>query len=172
MPGIGIDPDKIDHVALQPSGRSCISRRADFLMLSVGELNDNKNHALVLRAMKELPETVHYAICGQGPNASALKVLAEELGLGERLHLLGYRSDVLGIVKACDLFVFPSKREGLSVALMEAMACKRAVAGSGIRGNTDLIDPAAAPSLTRRTWIPAPRPSRACWPGPGGPGCA
>lgn len=142
MPGIGIDPDKIDHVALQPIRQELHIPEGDFLMLSVGELNDNKNHALVLRAMKELPETVHYAICGQGPNASALKVLAEELGLGERLHLLGYRSDVPGIVKACDLFVFPSKREGLSVALMEAMACKRAVACSGIRGDTDLIDPA------------------------------
>lgn len=142
VPGIGIDPDKIDHVALQPIRQELHIPEGDFLMLSVGELNDNKNHALVLRAMKELPETVHYAICGQGPNASALKGLAEELGLGERLHLLGYRSDVPGIVKACDLFVFPSKREGLSVALMEAMACRRAVACSGIRGNTDLIDPA------------------------------
>ena len=60
--------------------------------------------------------------------------------LKRQLHLLGYCDNVPSIVKSCDLFVFPSKREGLSVALMEAMACGKAVACSKIRGNTDLID--------------------------------
>ena len=56
------------------------------------------------------------------------------------MHLLGYRSDVISVMKSCDIFVFPSKREGLSVALMEAMACDLPCLVSDIRGNNDLIE--------------------------------
>ena len=52
---------------------------------------------------------------------------------------MGYRNDVAEIMKCSDIFAFPSKREGLSVALMEAMATGMSVVCSRIRGNTDLI---------------------------------
>ena len=58
----------------------------------------------------------------------------------KRLHLLGYRDNVIEIMKSIDIFVFPSKREGLSVALMEAMACDLPCVASNIRGNRDLIE--------------------------------
>ena len=69
-----------------------------------------------------------------------MRELSEKLGLGKQVHLLGYRKDIFEVCKACDLFVFPSFREGLSVALMEAMACRLPVICSDIRGNTDLIE--------------------------------
>ena len=56
------------------------------------------------------------------------------------MHFLGFRKDVYKILKASDIFVFPSYREGLSVALTEAMACGLPVVASRIRGNIDLID--------------------------------
>jgi glycosyltransferase involved in cell wall biosynthesis len=58
----------------------------------------------------------------------------------DRVHFLGFRKDVYKILKASDIFVFPSYREGLSVALTEAMACGLPVVASRIRGNIDLID--------------------------------
>jgi len=79
-------------------------------------------------------------ICGDGVLKSYLKQLAEKLGVGDQVHLLGYRNDIPEIYKAVDLFVFPSFREGLSVALMEAMASGLPVVCSKIRGNTDLIE--------------------------------
>jgi glycosyltransferase involved in cell wall biosynthesis len=54
--------------------------------------------------------------------------------------LLGYRTDIIEINHIADVFVFPSFREGLSVALMEAMACGLPVVCSDIRGNRDLIE--------------------------------
>ncbi|UTY40797.1 glycosyltransferase [Allocoprobacillus halotolerans] len=109
------------------------------LLLSVGELNDNKNHKVIIQSLPELPSNVHYVICGRGPLKEQHEQLAKELHVENRLHLLGYRSDVIKIMKSCDIFVFPSKREGLSVALMEAMACGLPCIASRIRGNIDLI---------------------------------
>ena len=82
---------------------------------------------------------IKYAICGQGPLKEYLEELAEKLGVRKQLFLLGFRTDVIEICKSADVFVFPSKREGLSVALMEAMACGLPCVVSNIRGNLDLI---------------------------------
>lgn len=65
--------------------------------------------------------------------------LAEGLNLQKQVHFLGFRNDMQELYQCSDIFVFPSKREGLSVALMEAMASGLPVICSEIRGNVDLI---------------------------------
>lgn len=111
------------------------------VLLSVGELNENKNHSVVIEALKILKEeSIHYVIVGQGILREELEKLAEKLDLKKRVHILGYRDDVPQIYQAVDIFVFPSKREGLSVALMEAMASGLPVVCSNVRGNTDLME--------------------------------
>lgn len=110
------------------------------LILSVGELNKNKNHEVVIRALAKIRDTsVHYAIAGIGELYDYLENLTKELGLADRVHLLGYRSDVAELYQAADLYIHPSLREGLPVALMEAIASKTPVICSDIRGNVDLI---------------------------------
>ena len=110
------------------------------LIFSVGELNRNKNHEVVIRALAHLENrNVHYAIAGTGELKEYLINLAEQLGIGDQVHLLGYRRDVADLYKAADLYIHPSLREGLPVALMEAMACGLPVVCSRIRGNVDLI---------------------------------
>ena len=104
------------------------------VVLSIGELDDNKNHIAVIEAIKSIPE-VYYVICGVGPNREKL----EKAGLGNRLILAGYRKDIPEIIGACDVFAFPSFHEGLPVSLMEAMAGGLPVICSEIRGNVDLI---------------------------------
>ena len=112
----------------------------DVMLLSVGELNENKNHRIVLDAMAQIKDPrLHYAIAGIGPQESALKEQAAELGLQDRLHLLGFRTDVQDLCRAADLFILPSLREGLCMALMEAIACRTPVICGRIRGNVDLI---------------------------------
>lgn len=85
----------------------------------------------------EYVDHLHYFIAGKGEMQAKLIELAEEKRI--KLHLLGFRNDVPELLKAADIFILPSFREGLNVSLMEAMACRIPVACSRIRGNTDLI---------------------------------
>lgn len=106
------------------------------LLISVGELSVRKNHKVVVEALQELPDDYWYVIVGKGELKDELMSL-DHTG---RLKLLGYRSDIIELLWASDLFVFPSLQEGLPVALMEAMASGIKVIASQIRGNVDLID--------------------------------
>ena len=91
------------------------------VLLSVGELIKRKNHRVVIEALPAL-ENVWYVICGQGPLQDEYMELADKLGVGDRVVLAGYRTDVKDFYDMADIFVLPSYQEGLSVALMEAMA--------------------------------------------------
>lgn len=137
VPGIGIDADKFANTEInneQKRAELGVPKNA-FLLLSVGELNENKNHEIVINALKEIENPdIHYAIAGKGE----LKEHIEQLGF-ENVHLLGFRNDVDELYKVADLYVHPSFREGLSVALMEAIASGTAVIASDIRGNRDVV---------------------------------
>ena len=82
---------------------------------------------------------LHYFLCGVGQEETAIRSFASEHGLTENIHFLGFRNDVRELLPACDIFVMPSFREGLSRSLREAMACGLPCVVSGIRGNTDLV---------------------------------
>lgn len=110
------------------------------LFFSVGELNPNKNHQIILEAIAKLhDEKIHYFIAGEGDGKSNLILLSEKLRLSDQIHLLGYRTDVDQLLKVMDVYCLPSIREGLNVSLMEAMASGLLCVASKIRGNVDLI---------------------------------
>lgn len=140
--GVGIDTTFFCAVKIDPKEKCQqfgIPENARIL-LSVGELNANKNHRVVIEALKELNDSAyHYVIVGRGGGKEGLEQLAEQLGVADRLHLLGFRTDVAELYAMADVFVFPSKREGLPVALMESMASGLPVVASRIRGNSDLV---------------------------------
>src|SRR5699024_8609010 len=103
-------------------------------------LDANKNHETVLRALQEMDRRqIRYLICGKGELEQELQMKILEYGLEDTVKLLGYRNDAPAVYEAADVFVFPSHREGLSVALMEAMAKGLPAVASRIRGNVDLI---------------------------------
>lgn len=143
IPGIGIDIEKIKAIkADKRAKRKELGIPEDaILLLSVGELNGNKNHKIVIEAMGRLKNpNLYYVICGQGKKEKYLERLAGKYQLGGRVKTTGFRKDVTELMKTADIFVHPSKREGLSVALMEALACGSVCIASRIRGNTDLIE--------------------------------
>lgn len=141
IPGVGVDLSRFKPVKLTGEKRRELGLGDDdFVMLNVGELSSRKNQTVAVEALALLPDNMHLVICGQGPDYEALVDLADSLGVANRLHLLGYRSDVAEIITASDVFVFPSLQEGLPVAVMEAMACGLPVVASKIRGiDPDLI---------------------------------
>lgn len=142
IPGVGIDTDYIESI-------NCDKKRvysqlgigsSDKMIVSVGELSRRKNHEVVIRALGKMQNSsFHYFICGTGSLEDKLKRIAAELGISDNIHFLGFRKDIFELLKASDLFVFPSLQEGLPVALMEAMACRCNIVCSRIRGNIDLI---------------------------------
>ena len=141
IPGVGIDTKKfiLENFDKATKRRELGIADADFMIISVGELNENKNQEVVIRAIAKMKkDNIHYFIAGKGDKEKYLIDLARRLGVN--LHLLGYRTDIVELLNTADLYVFPSKREGLSVALMEAMAAGLPCVASKIRGNVDLID--------------------------------
>lgn len=114
------------------------------VILSVGEVNKNKNHKAGIEALAKLRDkNTYYVICGRGPLMEAHKELAQSLGVGDRVILTGYRTDVADFYKMADVFLFPSFREGLPVAVMEAMASGLPVIATKIRGSSDLVQQGA-----------------------------
>lgn len=143
VPGVGIDIRKKDciNIDIQQKRKDIGLPEDSFVLLSVGELNENKNHESVIKAIAKLKNpNVFYVICGKGSLQNYLTKLINELELDKQVKLLGYRKDIVEICKIVDAFIFPSFREGLSVALMEAMSTGLPIICSKIRGNTDLID--------------------------------
>lgn len=140
IPGVGLDVEKFRNVLVdRKAKREKIGvPENSFVVLSVGELNKNKNHEVVIKAIAKLNNPkIHYVVCGIGPLENYLKSLAEEKGIEEQVHLLGFRNDVADICKASDLFAFPSLREGLGMASLEAMACGLPIVTSNVHGIVD-----------------------------------
>lgn len=142
IPGVGLNAEKYTpSLELRQRKRQELGITPETkVLLSVGELNANKNHETVIKALGALHGDAVYLICGRGGKQTALEAQIRHLGLQERVKILGYRSDVAEIYQAADWFLFPSYREGLSVALMEAMASNLPCIVSKIRGNVDLLD--------------------------------
>ncbi|MDE8036652.1 glycosyltransferase [Erysipelothrix rhusiopathiae] len=114
----------------------------DLLVLSIGELNENKNHILAIKAMKNLIEKnkkVKYIILGTGDRLNEYQEYIAENNLENNIFFGGYQSNVVPFLERTDLFLSCSYREGLPVSVLEAMATKKPVLLSNIRGHVDLI---------------------------------
>jgi glycosyltransferase involved in cell wall biosynthesis len=107
----------------------------DRLVVAVGNLYPVKGHRHLIDALGLLSArhpTLHVAIGGRGALAEPLANQARELGLGDRLHLLGLRSDVPAMFAAADIVALPSLSEGLPMALLEAMFARRPIIASAV----------------------------------------
>ncbi len=142
IPGVGVETNINDYpINIQAKRESLHIPPNAKLLISVGELNNNKNHQVVIQAIARLHiSSIHYLIAGAGKKEQELRKLAQSLHIENQIHFLGYRKDIRELDKISDIFVFPSFREGLSAALMESMTMGKPVVCSDIRGNRDLID--------------------------------
>ena len=140
IPGVGVDTKKfLKSVNNREETRKELGfSQNDLVLISVGEVNENKNHGVVIEAIAKLKnEKIKYIICGQGDLEVERKKRIKELCLANQVKLLGFRSDVKNYLHMSDVFVFPSKREGLAVAPLEAMACGLPLISAEIRGVKD-----------------------------------
>lgn len=138
--GIGINTSRLSS----PNSRHNIRKELSLgpttiIVLSVGELNKNKNHKTIIKALSLLKDTnIHYIICGKGAELDNLKALSAQLGVECQVHFLGYRTDVVDICSQATMYAMPSFREGLPVSSLEAMYCGLPLITSSARGLCDV----------------------------------
>ena len=112
---------------------------ADFVLLGVGRLAEQKGFRYLLEALAELRDpALHLFVAGTGPLEEELRRRTVELGISDHARFLGFRDDVGDLLAACDLVVLPSLYEGLSIALLEAMAAARPVLTTSIPSNLEV----------------------------------
>jgi L-malate glycosyltransferase len=115
----------------------------DFVVGSVGRLVQAKGYPHLLRTVAALRGSVpalRGVLIGDGPDREALVELAASLGLGDRFLFAGMRSDAVRCLGALDVFTLPSIREGLPVALLEAMAAARPIVITNVGGMPDAVE--------------------------------
>lgn len=138
--GVGVDTRRLQPSEMPTDLKKELELTDEaFLVLSVGELNQNKNQQVIIRAISELNDPdIHYILCGKGNQREKLEAQAEKSGIQRQVHFLGYRKDVPDIYRQCDVFAMPSRREGLPLSALEAMYCGLPLVNSNIRGLTDI----------------------------------
>lgn len=142
IPGIGIDCQKynLDNFDMRKYREKLGIKMNDYMILSVGELNKNKNHELVIRTVAEMKNSsIHYFIAGIGKNKDYYENLSKQLHIHKQIHLLGYRKDIPELNHSADVFAFPSIREGLGIAAIESLACGTPVCGMNTRGINEYV---------------------------------
>jgi sugar transferase (PEP-CTERM/EpsH1 system associated) len=108
---------------------------------TIGRLDPVKDQAGLIRAFAQTTNAGKSAlvIAGDGPSRGHLEAVIKELGVGDRVRLLGERDDVPAILHALDVFVLPSLGEGISNAILEAMATGLPVIATRVGGNGELV---------------------------------
>jgi glycosyltransferase involved in cell wall biosynthesis len=145
----------------------------DWVIGMVGSLRPQKNHQLLLRAFARLFPSVSEArlvLAGDGELRRPLETLAAELGIQDRVHFLGPRSDVAELLSTFDLYCLPSHYEGMPLTVFEAMAAGVPIVATrvvGIRevvrdGETGLLVPPNDPNALAQALMQARRNPRLC----------
>jgi len=113
------------------------------LVIATGALVSVKDHATLVRAAaaaRPRRPDLHWAVAGEGHRREALNTLIAELGLEGRVHLLGHVAEAIRLVAAADLFVMPSRWEGLGTSVLDAMALGVPVVGTRVGGIPELLE--------------------------------
>ena len=115
----------------------------DFVIITVGRLIETKRHVDLLEACAKIDRAgnnFQVLIVGDGPCRESLMQKTGQLGLGNHVQFLGTREDVIPLVRAADLFAFPSESEGLPNAVIEAALCEVPIIAADIKPVAEVIE--------------------------------
>jgi glycosyltransferase involved in cell wall biosynthesis len=132
-----VDPERLQPSATRQALRARLDAAPEIACLLVAaNLVRRKGIDVLIEAIAGLAsrECVELWIAGDGPERASLEADAARLGIAKRVRFLGQRDDVPDLLEACDVFVLPSRHEGLGVAALEAMARGRPVVASAVGG--------------------------------------
>jgi glycosyltransferase EpsD len=148
MPGVGVDRERF--VLTTPEMRKQARERLGipedaFYMISVGELRENKNQMTVLKTLAAIAsqgtalEHMIYGIIGSGRQRAEMEQFIEEHNIKNYVRFYGYQEDVRTYLQAADVLIFPSIREGLGMAALEALTTGLPVIATANRGSKEYI---------------------------------
>ena len=145
MHGVGIEKEKyvIENFDKSEYRKKLGLNDDDFVILVLAELNKNKNHIQLIKAMNLLKDkypNIKAIFAGNGPLEDDVKKQIKENELEDKISLLGWRNDVKELINSSDLVGLFSKREGLGKCLLEAMICGKCVIATNTRGPRELIE--------------------------------
>ena len=141
----GIDAARVAAAAMpRAAARQSLRLEPDALVLgTVARFDPVKALDALLRAFARVAAAQPAArllVVGDGPEAPRLRVLAASLGVEERVRFPGFVADAFRLLPALDLYVSASRKEGLPLALLEAMACGLPVAATRVPGHVDVVE--------------------------------
>lgn len=141
----GISPSRVVPLVPRDHFRTALGvASSDVLLVSAGRLAPQKGIEYLIEAVKILVDgginNLRVLIAGDGPLKNFLENKTVELGLQSRFIFLGFRSDVADVVNAGDIAVMPTEREGLSIALLEAMAMGKPIVTTVIGSNLEVTE--------------------------------
>jgi teichuronic acid biosynthesis glycosyltransferase TuaC len=143
----------VDITKFRPQDRAAARQALRFnrpTILAVGNLVPKKRHVLAVEALRHLQE-VDLAIVGEGPERGRIEAVARQLGVADRVSLLGRQPQqrLPEIYTAADVLAHPSSREGWPNVLLESMACGTPVIAGNFRGVEDIITEPSAGRILR-----------------------
>ena len=145
-------PDPAGLVAPAEVRRQFGIREEQPLIVCAARLEKEKDVASLIAAMKEVVTAAPDAICvvaGEGSQREALAVQIKKLGLGNAVHLAGFRADAISLIRAADLFVLPSLAEPFGLVLIEAMSVGRPVIATRAGGPCEIVEDGVTGTLVR-----------------------
>lgn len=145
MNGVGIEKEKyvIESFDRNKYRQFLNLNEDDFVILVLAELNKNKNHIQLIKAMNLLKDkypNIKALFAGSGPLEKEIKNQIKDNGLEDKISLIGWRNDVKELINSCDIVGLFSKREGLGKCILEAMICGKPVIATNTRGPRELIE--------------------------------
>ncbi|MDW3728101.1 glycosyltransferase [Enterococcus faecium] len=142
IPGVGVQKSKFNLITLDKNKvkQELGIGKDSTVMISVGELRDLKNHITGIKALAHLNKSVYYIICGSGELKRDLVYEAEKLGVANRVIFTGYTTELSKYFAISDISLFLSKREGLGLAGLEAMAAGIPLISSYVGGIKDYTE--------------------------------
>lgn len=148
-------PNFADETPVEPLPRNSFNTPEDQpLLLAAGRLHVNKGFDVLLQAMTEIPNAMLW-LAGAGPEEAALKALCHNLGLDERVRFLGWRTDVTTLMRTADVFVCPSRHEGLGSIVMESWAHGCPIVATDSQGPGEVIENGVSGLITPIDKAPA-----------------
>ena len=145
MHGAGVDGER--HYFVEETEKFALRqelglKKEDFVCLCVGELNQNKNQKQLISLVPTLKERIpnfKLLLAGNGKTKEELENQIKELGVEKEIELIGYQPKIERYLRASDVSLSVSKREGLPFNIVEAMLTKKPVVVSENRGHRELV---------------------------------